>query len=640
MNEIIREAILIRSVEEKLLNLFAEGKLNGTVHTCIGQELSAVCIINNLDSNDFVFSNHRCHGHYISKTKDVKGLIAEIMGKSSGVSKGIGGSQHLHNKSFYSNGIQGSILPISAGLALSFKKQNKGNIGCVFIGDGTFGEGTLYESLNIISLLEIPLVIVCEDNEIAQSTPKNLNLKGSIIKRVEAFDIKSFSCSTDNYLDLNKIAKEAINYVRTKSKPVFIHVKTNRLRAHSKGDDTRTESEIKKLITKDPINIFKLENRKQYDKVKSEFNVLIGKYLDQIYQDSELSYKEYFESSIDKVSKDWEKLDIQKGERFSTLYNKKLIEIFQKNDNSIMIGEDILSPYGGAFKITDKLSEMFPDRVISTPISENSIVGLGIGLSMNNFRPFVEIMFGDFTTLIVDQIVNSAVKFRKMFNYRVECPVIVRTPMGGYRGYGPTHSQTLDKLFIGIDGLKCIALNIIINPSLILERILLEKDPVLLIENKVDYTRFFNDINLPSHELYKIKTTGYPISYLKSKLSSDLIIVCYGGMVKLCTEIVNTLFYENEIIADIIIPTQINSDSYSEIYDIVEESNKIVIIEENSIKSGFGSNLIAELKINQLDFDSLFIGSDPVPIPSNKKLEQEILPNTKKIIKKINNFLL
>jgi 2-oxoisovalerate dehydrogenase E1 component len=640
MNEIIREAILIRSVEEKLLNLFAEGKLNGTVHTCIGQELSAVCIINNLDSNDFVFSNHRCHGHYISKTKDVKGLIAEIMGKSSGVSKGIGGSQHLHNKNFYSNGIQGSILPISAGLALSFKKQNKANIGCVFIGDGTFGEGTLYESLNIISLLEIPLVIVCEDNEIAQSTPKNLNLKGSIIKRVEAFDIKSFSCSTDNYLDLNKIAKEAINYVRTKSKPVFIHVKTNRLRAHSKGDDTRTESEIKKLITKDPINIFKLENRKQYDKIKSEFNVLIGKYLDQIYQDSELSYKEYFESSIDKVSKDWEKLDIQKGERFSTLYNKKLIEIFQKNDNSIMIGEDILSPYGGAFKITDKLSEMFPDRVISTPISENSIVGLGIGLSMNNFRPFVEIMFGDFTTLIVDQIVNSAVKFRKMFNYRVECPVIVRTPMGGYRGYGPTHSQTLDKLFIGIDGLKCIALNIIINPSLILERILLEKDPVLLIENKVDYTRFFNDINLPSHELYKIKTTGYPISYLKSKLSSDLVIVCYGGMVKLCTEIVNTLFYENEIIADIIIPTQINSDSYSEIYDIVEESNKIVIIEENSIKSGFGSNLIAELKINQLDFDSLFIGSDPVPIPSNKRLEQEILPNTKKIIKKINNFLL
>lgn len=640
MNEIIREAILIRSVEEKLLNLFAEGKLNGTVHTCIGQELSAVCIINNLDSNDFVFSNHRCHGHYISKTKDVKGLIAEIMGKSSGVSKGIGGSQHLHNKSFYSNGIQGSILPISAGLALSFKKQNKGNIGCVFIGDGTFGEGTLYESLNIISLLEIPLVIVCEDNEIAQSTPKNLNLKGSIIKRVEAFDIKSFSCSTDNYLDLNKIAKEAINYVRTKSKPVFIYVKTNRLRAHSKGDDTRTESEIKKLITKDPINIFKLENRKQYDKIKSEFNVLIGKYLDQIYQDSELSYKEYFESSIDKVSKDWEKLDIQKGERFSTLYNKKLIEIFQKNDNSIMIGEDILSPYGGAFKITDKLSEMFPDRVISTPISENSIVGLGIGLSMNNFRPFVEIMFGDFTTLIVDQIVNSAVKFRKMFNYRVECPVIVRTPMGGYRGYGPTHSQTLDKLFIGIDGLKCIALNIIINPSLILERILLEKDPVLLIENKVDYTRFFNDINLPSHELYKIKTTGYPISYLKSKLSSDLVIVCYGGMVKLCTEIVNTLFYENEIIADIIIPSQINSDSYSEIYDIVEESNKIVIIEENSIKSGFGSNLIAELKINQLDFDSLFIGSDPVPIPSNKRLEQEILPNTKKIIKKINNFLL
>lgn len=640
MNKIIREAILIRSVEEKLLSLFAEGKLNGTVHTCIGQELSAVCIINNLNFNDFVFSNHRCHGHYISKTKDVKGLIAEIMGKSSGACKGIGGSQHLHNKNFYSNGIQGSIIPISAGLALSFKLQNKDNIGCVFIGDGTFGEGTLYESLNLISLLEIPLVIVCEDNNIAQSTPQNLNLKGSIIKRVEAFDIKTFRSSTNNYHDLNKIVKVAINYVRTESKPVFIHVKTNRLKAHSKGDDTRSDYEIKKLIAKDPINVFRLKNKKKYDIIQNEFNLLIEKYLDQIYQDNELSYKEYFDNTIDKVPKKWEKHDIQKGERFSTIYNKGLIEIFKKNQNLIMIGEDILSPYGGAFKITDKMSEIFPDRVISTPISENSIVGLGIGLSMNNFRPFVEIMFGDFTSLIVDQIVNSAVKFRKMFNDRVECPIIVRTPMGGYRGYGPTHSQTLDKLFIGIDGLKCIALNIIINPLLILEEILKEKDPVFLIENKVDYTRFLNDINLPSHELFLIKTAGYPISYLKSKLSSDLIIICYGGMVKLCTEIANTLFYENEIIADIIIPTQINSNSYSEIYEIVEEKNKLVIIEENSIKSGFGSNLIAELKINQLDFNSLFIGSDPVPIPSNKKLEEEILPNTKDIIKKINNFLL
>jgi 2-oxoisovalerate dehydrogenase E1 component len=113
---LIKQAVLIRKTEEKLLELFSLGKLNGTVHTCVGQELSAVAVLNNLLQDDFVVSNHRGHGHYIARTGDIKGMIAEILGKKSGSVGGIGGSQHLANHKYLSNGIQGGMTPIISGI--------------------------------------------------------------------------------------------------------------------------------------------------------------------------------------------------------------------------------------------------------------------------------------------------------------------------------------------------------------------------------------------------------------------------------------------------------------------------------------------------------------------------------------------
>ena len=140
MERLYSQAILIRAVEERLLDLFAQGKLFGTVHTCIGQEWSGMAVAEFLREGDLIFSNHRCHGHFLARTDDVEGLIAEVMGKRTG---GRGGSQHLCQKGFFSNGIQGGIVPVWAGLALAQKIQSTGNIAVVFIGDGTLGEGAV-----------------------------------------------------------------------------------------------------------------------------------------------------------------------------------------------------------------------------------------------------------------------------------------------------------------------------------------------------------------------------------------------------------------------------------------------------------------------------------------------------------------
>ena len=172
--------VLIRRFEESLLELFSLGKLAGTTHTYIGQEANAVGVIDHLErGRDVIVSNHRCHGHYLAFTDDVDGLLGEVMGKASGVCGGKGGSQHLCNDGFYSNGVLGSTMPVATGMALAERERGCGAVTTVaFIGDGTLGQGVVYESLNIASRWGLPLLVVVENNYYAQSTPSHLTLAG------------------------------------------------------------------------------------------------------------------------------------------------------------------------------------------------------------------------------------------------------------------------------------------------------------------------------------------------------------------------------------------------------------------------------------------------------------------------------
>jgi len=140
LSDLHTQALLIRRVEQRLLELFAQGKLSGTVHTCIGQEWSGVAVAAALQEGDLLFSNHRCHGHYLAWTNDVEGLVAELMGKQTGMCGGRGGSQHICSQGFFSNGIQGGIAPVAAGLAFAQKRTGMPHITVVCIGDGTLGK--------------------------------------------------------------------------------------------------------------------------------------------------------------------------------------------------------------------------------------------------------------------------------------------------------------------------------------------------------------------------------------------------------------------------------------------------------------------------------------------------------------------
>jgi len=245
--------LLIRRFEERLIAEFSTGKLVGTTHVYIGQEADAAGIFSVTDSEDVVFSNHRCHGHFLAYGGDPYRLAAELMGKNTGLVGGRGGSQHIHWRNFYSNGIQGGILPVATGMALAEKNGHSGQVVLVFAGDGTLGEGLFYESLNIAALWKLPLLFVVENNHYAQTTPVELAVAGSIAGRFAGFAIPTWERDTTDVLEVRAVAQEALDHVRSGTGPGGLILHTYRFAAHSKGDDVRDPAEIARAREKDPL---------------------------------------------------------------------------------------------------------------------------------------------------------------------------------------------------------------------------------------------------------------------------------------------------------------------------------------------------------------------------------------------------
>lgn len=639
--EHLYEAILIRCVEQTFLRLFSQGKMNGTVHTCVGQEWSAVAFCGQLEKADSVVSNHRCHGHYISFTKDCKGLIAELIGKKCGTCGGIGSSQHLKKGNFYSNGIQGGMTPVAAGLALSNKLSRQKGIVTAFIGEGTLGEGVLYETMNIAAKWDLPLLIVCENNHYSQSTHQDSVLSGDIKARASAFSLRCFQSNTWDIDQLLTNARESIDFVRSECKPAFHLVETYRLNAHSKGDDNRDKSEIAHFLGKDKLHLFAQEYPDHYKQMESRIQTEIDGIIEELDKLPALSLEEYNPTQLKENDKRiWqEPMNIDK--RLSTLINDFFLRRMGVDNRVLFIGEDVLSPYGGAFKISAGLSDRYPERVLTTPISEAAIIGIGNGLALAGYRPFVEIMFGDFITLCFDQIVNHASKFFHMYNRQANCPLVIRTPMGGRRGYGPTHSQTLDKFLIGIDNVKVVALNRIVDPRLIYETIIEnEGNPVIVIENKTDYAKKMVHKNILNYQTL-VSDGPYPCVLVTPLLSRpDITIVTYGGMLDIVLDALEYIFIELETKVEVLAPSAIHPFDIQPIIESVERTGKLIVAEEGSPEGGIGAEVIAEVAIAcKLKIVARRVGALPVPIPSSPALENSVLPSNISIVKAVKEIM-
>lgn len=248
--------VRIRCFEEKVLEEFSRGHFQGTTHTYLGQEANAVGVLSQRAAEDIVVSNHRSHGHFLAYGGDPRLLFAELMGRTTGVCGGRGGSQHLQWKNFYSNGILGGTVPLASGMALAEKKRESDAIVIVFMGDGTLGEGVVYEALNLVGLWRLPILFVVENNRLAQTTPIEAHLAGSIAKRFSAFGIPVEELETSDVCLIQTVAGDIIQKIHTEHMPRALVLHTWRFGPHSKGDDPRPVEILASMRQNyDPITI-------------------------------------------------------------------------------------------------------------------------------------------------------------------------------------------------------------------------------------------------------------------------------------------------------------------------------------------------------------------------------------------------
>lgn len=285
--DMLKKMLMIRCFELKIVELVDSYEIYGPVHTCIGQEAEIVGTCSALKLDDYIIGNHRSHGYMIAKGADIKKLMAEVFGKSTGTNKGKGGSMHLSDKnvnSICATGIVGSGIPIACGSALTSKIKNDGKVSVVFFGDGAANEGTAHESMNLAAIWDLPVIFMLENNGVAvtmiaerSSKVQDLSIRangyGILGEKVDGQDVEKV---------YNRVLK-ATEYCRNGNGPVLIEAKTYRFNEHGEGNAYRelwkkNYRNMKENMVwkkeKDPIGLYKSKLIKEHIIEENEFNIL------------------------------------------------------------------------------------------------------------------------------------------------------------------------------------------------------------------------------------------------------------------------------------------------------------------------------------------------------------------------------
>ena len=481
------------------------------------------------------------------------------MGREAGVCRGRGGSQHLAWQHFHSNGVQAGMTGISAGLALARKKSGSGGLVAAMIGDGTLGQGLVYESMNLASVWQVPLLVVVENNGIAQTTYTRETIGGSIEERGAAFGFATWHLTDDDPGVLPQGRGRPSTAVRASGRPGYLVLDTRRMGPHSKGDDLRSGEEMAGIRSRDPLAAL---GRQLAEATRQRIEARNASFIDEIRARAEASpearYSDVPEHIFDAAVLADARVSYPRpvpGQNVRQAINAALRHFAGNHPRGAAAREDLHDPYGGAFKVTQGLSTDFPGRVISTPISEAGVTGASIGLALAGFKPVTEVMFADFLTLCMDQLYNHAVKFPGMFR-DMAVPLVIRTPSGGRRGYGATHSQSPEHLFASVPGLTVVFGSHRHDAGrLLIDATLRWPYPVLFLEHKLlyaekqdvaDYVELAADADDVAAHLFPTLRRGAD--------DPDVTLLTYGGMVPVVETAAKRLADAEELAVEVVVP--------------------------------------------------------------------------------------
>jgi len=639
-----RRMALVRRFETDLEALYSTGLMAGTFHSSAGQEAVAVGVTAALSKDDLVVSNHRGHGHFLARGGSAEKLAAELFGRTGGVCRGRGGTQHLADKKlgFLAKGVAGSGSPLAAGLALGRKLSNKKGIVCSFFGDGAANAGGFHEALNLAAIWGLPVLFVCENNGWAMGTRTERAMKvGSVAARGAAYGIESAACDGNDLEAVLTAARAAVAKIRAGTGPYLLECRTYRLRGHSKSDraEYRDAKELAEAEEREPLK--RLRERllslgvaeKELAAIDAEAQKTVAAAVEFAKKSPEggreaaLSPPVYATPLDPSAADPSEKPpDAATEMSFSEAIRTALVEELDRDEKVFLLGEDV-GVYQGAFKVTRGLLKRYgPERIRDCPISEEAIVAAASGAALVGMRPVAEIMFMDFIMLALDALANGAAKFHHMYAGQFKVPLVLRTPAGGYRGYGQTHSQSLEALLLSIPGLKVVAPATPREARGLLKSAVRDDDPVVFIEHKLLYAE-----KGPVPQAEELIPLGRARIVRPGK---DLTITAHSYMVKLALAAAEALEKES-LSAEVIDLRTLRPLDAETITKSASRTGRLVTVEEGPRSGGVGAEVAAlaqEHAFGYLDAPIIRVAAREVPIPAAADQERAVLPAVADIV--------
>ncbi len=711
----LRTIYEIRFFEEKVFELLGKNIIKGASHLYAGEEAIATGALAAMEIGDVLGSTHRGHGHCGAsgnKYAESEGerqmhwnrMMAELMGKETGYCGGRGGSMHIadvQKGNLGSTGIVGGNQPTAVGAAYAEKYKGTGKAVVSFFGDGATNTGTFHESMNMASVLDVPLVAVVENNLYGMSVPfSGSPIEGTVrasniedvAVRAAAYNVPAMIIDGQDVVAVYLAMLEALSYAKENNKLILVEAKTYRWYGHSRSDPRayRTKEEEKIWRERDPIIVLsekllseKLATQEELDEIKADADKTINDatefalnspwpdpkdlakdvYVEESYSqaqhslDEDLSKKsleatdaftkalesaegktkkEKSENAKAKIKADYKMDVLTMGEAVVAAQSEEMA----KDKDVIIMGEDV-GLYGGAYGATKGLlAEFGPERVIDTPISEAAIVGSGVGAAIRGMRPITELMYIDFLTIALDQLMHNAAFNRYMFGGHAKVPMVLRSEGGVGRCIAAHHSKSLEAWLMHIPGLYVVMPSTPYDAKGLLKAAIQSDNPVVFIEHKATYG-----------QLGAVPTQDYIIPLGKADIKregSDVTIVTYSRMVMFALEAAKELEKQG-ISAEVIDLRSLKPLDIETVANSVRKTGKMITACEGFRMAGSGAEVVRQLMeytfddgrtgFDYLDAAPVNLAAEDVPPPMSEPLELASIPSIDSIVAAAKNIV-
>lgn len=648
--QLYRILLLPRLIEERMLSLLRQNRISKWF-SGIGQEAISVGVAANLSPQDYILPMHRNLGVFTTRNVPLYSLFCQLFGKADSFTGGRDRSFHFGIPGHHIFGMISHLaatMPVADGIALAKKLKQTDHIAVSFCGDGATSEGDFHEALNLAGVWKLPVVFVIENNGYGLSTPVSEQYACEhLVDRAAGYGLEGMLIDGNDIFAVQDAIRKA-KKLALSGKPVLLEAQTFRMRGHEEASGTFyvPDKEFENWKSKDPILRYEnwlleegiASSRKELETIAEEVRSSFKDDLEKALKAADPVFNEETELARAGLIAQPASTPVSNGEKHAESEKRMidaihlaLSQAFGEDESFILMGQDV-AEYGGVFKASEGFLEKFgKDRIRNTPIIESGAIGAAIGLSLEGFKPVVEMQFADFITCGFNQIVNNLSKGR--YRWMPDLNVTIRAPHGGGVAAGPFHSQSPEGWFMQLPGVRVLVPSSVEDAQNMLYTALYDQNPVLFFEHKKLY-RSFKEITPDLCRFTDLEKASV------IKTGSDASIITYGYGVHWAWEFADE-YTQKGVKLEIVDLRSLAPIDWNTVIESVKKTGRVLLLQEPSEVLGPMSELsagITERAFEWLDAPVMRCSSLHMPIPFSSELEKGYLANSR-LKEKIDNLL-